>query len=714
MNLSGTQLKDTYGNLLTIGTTAGSPQTGTLQNGAGEDITSLELNSNSLSLNGTSPTIYLMESDATDLNTRISSLNSQLQFRTINDAKSVNTIRLTLDHSSGDISFRDGSANEAFYWDASTARLGIGTTSPTSALTVHDDGSANSTTLVLANSYDVADVAGDSSALMFQLKRSYASGVNDAGFIKSVKEEAWDATSDRNSALTFGTRAGASEPTERLRIDSSGNVGIGTDTILGSANRLHVKVDDSNTDFSLGTPWHLLIENDNTGTNTGAMLGLRANNADGGIALHYNGAQNSGYMTFHVDAGGGVNGERLRIDSSGNVGIGETDPDSKLHLKSASAELLELERTSVGAYRLSISVDDRFSIYDVGASSERISIKSDGNVGIGVTPSTDAKVEISGGGVDIEDTVTPRLRFYNSTTFQSGIEACQTVGAMIANSAIGDFAIRSQSNMLFATGGNTERMRIDSSGNLLVGTTQHRPANNNVNGVSIDSTYGIEASVTSGGALTANRKSTDGGIIEFQKDGTTVGSIGTEGGDMTIGNGDTGVQFGDAGDYIRPWNISTNAARDNAVDLGVSTTRFKDLYLGGSVYLGGTASANALDDYEEGTWDPEFGDGTTFVAVSDTYNYYTKIGRQVTANARIVNADKSSFSSGDSIYITLPFVSDGDYYGTIYLRGPQAGVDTLQTIQVNNNSDNFVILNLTMADVIDDSTDYWFTVTYFV
>ena len=102
------------------------------------------------------------------------------------------------------------------------------------------------------------------------------------------------------------------------------------------------------------------------------------------------------------------------------------------------------------------------------------------------------------------------------------------------------------------------------------------------------------------------------------------------------------------------------------------------------------------------------------MAVSDTYNYYTKIGRQVTANARIVNADKSSFSSGDNIYITLPFVSDGDFYGTIYLRGAQAGFTGLQPVQINNDSDNFVLLGVTMADVIDDSTDYWFTVTYFV
>jgi hypothetical protein len=43
MNLTNTQIEDTYGNVLTIGTSAGSPTTGTLQNGAGEDITSLTL-----------------------------------------------------------------------------------------------------------------------------------------------------------------------------------------------------------------------------------------------------------------------------------------------------------------------------------------------------------------------------------------------------------------------------------------------------------------------------------------------------------------------------------------------------------------------------------------------------------------------------------------------------------------------------------------------
>jgi len=43
MDLTGTQIKNTYGNVLTIGTTAGSPTTGNIQNGAGLDITSLTL-----------------------------------------------------------------------------------------------------------------------------------------------------------------------------------------------------------------------------------------------------------------------------------------------------------------------------------------------------------------------------------------------------------------------------------------------------------------------------------------------------------------------------------------------------------------------------------------------------------------------------------------------------------------------------------------------
>jgi hypothetical protein len=47
----------------------------------------------------------------------------------------------------------------------------------------------------------------------------------------------------------------------------------------------------------------------------------------------------------------------------------------------------------------------------------------------------------------------------------------------------------------------------------------------------------------SGYSILVNRLTSDGDLINFRKDGTTVGSIGTEGGDMAIGNDDAGIQF---------------------------------------------------------------------------------------------------------------------------------------------------------------------------
>ena len=64
-------------------------------------------------------------------------------------------------------------------------------------------------------------------------------------------------------------------------------------------------------------------------------------------------------------------------------------------------------------------------------------------------------------------------------------------------------------------------------------------------------------------------------------DGSTVGSIASKDGDLAIGTGDTGLRFIDGSEAITPHNTSTNAGRDNAIDLGSSGSRFKDLLLSG-------------------------------------------------------------------------------------------------------------------------------------
>jgi hypothetical protein len=166
----------------------------------------------------------------------------------------------------------------------------------------------------------------------------------------------------------------------------------------------------------------------------------------------------------------------------------------------------------------------------------------------------------------------------------------------------------------------------------------------------------LTASADGVNGLTVNRDTSDGDIVQFRKDGTTVGSIGNVGTYLTIGSDDTGLAFAQNLNSIIPHNTSTNAYSDAAVDLGYSTVRFKDLYLSGGVYLGGTGSANHLDDYEEGTWTATMTtDGTDFSTSNrSTDGFYRKIGNQVTVwfGPSITNP---TGGTGNFIVSGLPF-----------------------------------------------------------
>ena len=140
----------------------------------------------------------------------------------------------------------------------------------------------------------------------------------------------------------------------------------------------------------------------------------------------------------------------------------------------------------------------------------------------------------------------------------------------------------SDSSLRFGAGGfGTDRMRIDSSGKMLVGTTSttlYASGTDGDTGVMLAPNGPSSIARDNGVCLYINRLTTDGEIIQFRKDGTTVGSIGTVASALTTGSGDTGLLFQPAFDRILPFNMSTNAGRDNAIDLGTSTTRFDDIY----------------------------------------------------------------------------------------------------------------------------------------
>jgi hypothetical protein len=408
-------------------------------------------------------------------------------------------------------------------------------------------------------------------------------------------------------SLIFGTN-----DTERMRIDSSGTLFQGT-----TSPTLHSSV--TGIVFTNGS---LLTE---SARGADKSLTLAQNVAvDAGNTWAYLSTDEASYYQqyggnhYFATAASGTAGAdatlatKMIILNNGNVGIGASAPESIVHLK------------DTGNVSTTLQIESAASQYAP-------TINFDGIVGA----SADYLLGEINGSWDTHTNVVSAIRF------ESGADTTNKDDGLIS------FWTSSSGPTL------AERMRIDSSGNLLVG----KSANDNTTvGGSIragESTFTANDSR----ALTVGRNTNDGDLIQFRKATATVGSIGTEtsNSDLYIGNGDTAIMFHDGADAIFPHNASTNAGRDAAIDIGYSTYRFKDLYLSGGVYLGGTGAANLLDDYEEGTFTPTvIGDVTTGTATySHQKGVYTKIGNVVTI--QIYLNWSSGTGAGVLRFSNLPF-----------------------------------------------------------
>ena len=126
-------------------------------------------------------------------------------------------------------------------------------------------------------------------------------------------------------------------------------------------------------------------------------------------------------------------------------------------------------------------------------------------------------------------------------------------------------------------------MRIDSSGNLLVGKTA-----NNLTDDGIVLRGSGELFVTRVGDVAAfNRRSSDGDIVTFRKDSTTVGSIGVKSGNLMLGSAANPAYLKFGTNVLQP-STSAGADSDNTFNLGSSNNRFKDAHLSGVGYVGTT------------------------------------------------------------------------------------------------------------------------------
>jgi len=373
----------------------------------------------------------------------------------------------------GGIQFTDGANTEKGYikWISSTGAMNFGTAA-TTRLTVDSSGNVgiaqtDPTTNGVSgfNNLVIGNSASTAAGITLRVSNSttpttgivWARNTGGAnGFVK------YDQT---NEAMQFGV-AGV----EKMRIDSDGDVGIGT---ASPAGRLHVfgnvgdmlRLDRDNTG-AVGNQIAFRHSNAGTLTETAAINAVSTANAD------------TGSLLFYTKTTGGSNTLRMTIDSAGNVGIGVTPSfpldvqstgvgstiASRIYRSDGTIALLRIGNSTSGSGSTApaFGSDTTAAVFYTN-NSEKMRIDSSGNVGIGTTSPTfytgyttiEVKGKSSTGGGIFKSTSA-------DGTASLEVYAVGGTGAFLNTVT--------NSPLLFSINGTTQA-RLDTSGNFGLGVT---------------------------------------------------------------------------------------------------------------------------------------------------------------------------------------------------------------------------------------------------
>jgi hypothetical protein len=278
----------------------------------------------------------------------------------------------------------------------SDGNVGIGATNPSAELEVGDGTSSKA--------IKIKSGGGSSGDLIFD-------SASDEGMLR------YEHTTDSMRFHTNGS--------EQVRIDSSGNVGIGTTSPI---RPLEIQFTDATAYAGSGSGNALRVRNTSQATDTFSGLEMFAGqNSAGGaniariFAVKESNTSTATSLAFTTRASNQVLSEAMRINSAGNVGIGTANPSTKLHVPQGGSTIggVDLSNASilVGSTDTGIGIDDNeiikrhdtngnsFNIgsqgtngsisFKTGADTangnipfDRMTIDSDGNVGIGTTNPT--------------------------------------------------------------------------------------------------------------------------------------------------------------------------------------------------------------------------------------------------------------------------------------------------------------------------------------
>jgi len=261
--------------------------------------------------------------------------------------------------------------------------------------------------------------------------------------------------------------------------------------------------------------------------------------------------------------------------SSGNVGIGTNNPSGRLHAQTThtstdvtaanSNETLVLGNSGSGdgvynAMRFGGNQQDMYiisfnnntqadrrlgfflgSVAGDATTDERLSIRGDGKVGIGTTsPRSDLELSKDGGG---------ELTLRHTT-----------------NSGFGAIKTDSSNRLLFSAGTTSfsEKMRLDGSGNVLVGKTATDFGTDGVRLTDGASTTNISASNRA--VLNINRNADDGSLINFTQAGSLEGSISVSGSTVSYNGG-----------HLSRWSQLTDGTKDTSILKGTVMTNLDQM-----------------------------------------------------------------------------------------------------------------------------------------
>ena len=362
--------------------------------------------------------------------------------------------------------------------------------------------------------------------------------------------------------------------------------------------------------------------------------------------------------TITAETGGD---ERFRIDASGDIGLGESNPNRSgyaspvvsvgydttngysvfelLGNKTSDATIANIVAYNVGgSSRLAAMAFERsgannsgairFETYSSGSAAERLRIDSTGALGLGITPKNNSgnyrQLQI-GLGAHFYGRTDDTPIYLVSNGYREGSNWKYT-----ANTTASEIAMGTNIQFFTAAAGNAtqnitfnERLRIDNSGRVGINTNTFN-----------DAREALRVQAPAGQTET---------FLTIKSPSTT---------------GKSNLFFGD--NDFNEGRIQYNHSDNSMQFFTNDAEKMRILESGGITFNGDTAAANSLDDYEEGTFTPSFVQGYNSVTYNTQAGFYTKIGRFVSYS--IYFYVLSAGGQNAEIRISLPFTTTSTQY----------------------------------------------------